>query len=192
MAKKEKIDVKKVIDEDDEIKFLKKYRSLDVSNKILICMYVLIVLTIINMVLPYIVAFINSKTLSATNGKYDTSMFKTIKGSDIKELGSKDKAQVLFICSENYQECHDFIGTIQQAQQENGYVTNYLVADELNIEDNVNALLEYDNDKEFISKSLGQVPIVLVLKEGKLVEGWTGVSSYDNFKDFLKHAEVIK
>lgn len=192
MAKKEKIDVKKVIDEDDEIKFLKKYRSLDVSNKILICMYILIVLTIINMVLPYIVAFISSKTLSATNGKYDTSMFKTIKGSDIKELGSKDKAQVLFICSENYQECHDFIGTIQQAQQENGYVTNYLVADELNIEDNVNALLEYDNDKEFISKSLGQVPIVLVLKEGKLVEGWTGVSSYDNFKDFLKHAEVIK
>ncbi len=192
MAKKEKIDVKKVIDEDDEIKFLKKYRSLDVSNKILICMYILIVLTIINMVLPYIVAFISSKTLSAANGKYDTSMFKTIKGSDIKELGSKDKAQVLFICSENYQECHDFIGTIQQAQQENGYVTNYLVADELNIEDNVNALLEYDNDKEFISKSLGQVPIVLVLKEGKLVEGWTGVSSYDNFKDFLKHAEVIK
>lgn len=192
MAKKEKIETKKVIDEDDEIRFLKKYRNLDVSNKILICLYVLIILTIINMVLPYLVAFISSKVIAGTSGKYDTSMFKSISGADIANLGSEEKAEVLFVCNENYQECHDFIGTVQQAQSDYGFKVNYLNAEDLNIEDNVNALLEYDNDKDFISKSLGQVPIVLVLKDGSLVEGWTGVSSYDNFKDFLRHANVIK
>ena len=195
MKKKEKIEskeVKKVIDEEDEIKVLNKYKNLDVSNKILICLYILIILTIINIVLPYIVAFVSSRAINNNGGKYDTSMFKTINGSDIEKIGSKEETAVLFICSENYQECHDFIGTVRQAQDEYKFVTNYLVADELNIEDNVNALLEYDNEKEFIKNSLGQLPIVLVLKDGKLVEGWAGVSSYDNFKDFLRHAKVIK
>lgn len=190
---KTKIDKEKIttsIDEEDEIKFISKYKDLEVTNKILICMYILIILTIINIVLPYIVAFIGSK--ATENHKYDTSMFKNIDGSDISKLGLGDKEEVLFICSDSYQECHDFIGTIERAQKEYNLTINYLKADELNIEDNANALLEYDNEKEFISKSLGQVPIVLVLKDEKLVEGWTGVSSYENFQEFLKIAKVIK
>lgn len=196
MKKNEKVEnkeEKKSINDEDEIKFLKKYRNLDVSNKILICLYILIILTIINMVLPYIVAFVSNKFLVNKNSsKYDTSMFKTISGADIEDIGSSDQPTLLFVCSENYQECHDFIGVMQQAQYDYGYVTNYLVADDLNIEDNVNALLEYDNDKKFIKDSLGQLPIVLVLKDGKLIEGWTGVSSYDNFKDFLKISGMIE
>lgn len=197
MKKKQnlKIDKKKITttsDEEDEFKLISNYRNLEVNNKILICMYILIVLTIINIALPYIVAFIGSHVISSTNGKYDTSMFKNIKGDAIEKVGSKDKEEVLFICSENYQECHDFIGTVQRAQSQYKFDVNYLPADELNIEDSANALLEYDNEKEFIKKSLGQVPIILVLKDGELVEGWTGVSSYENFQEFLKISGVIK
>lgn len=192
-VKIESKDVKKSLSDEDEIKFLKKYKNLDVSNKILICLYVLIFLTILNMVLPYILAFVSNKFLvNNGGGKYDTSMFNAISGADIEDIGSGEEPSLLFVCSENYQECRDFIGIMQQAQYDFGYVTNYLVADDLNIEDNVNALLEYDNKKEFIKDSLGQLPIVLVLKEGELVEGWTGVSSYDNFKDFLKISGMIK
>ena len=179
----------KKIDKDDEIRFLSKYRQLDVSNKILICLYVLIVLTILNMILPYLVVYIESNLNKVD--VYSTSDFNTITGSGIPNLGKTSGKDVLFICSENYQECHEFINVVKKAQKQYGFKTYYLKADELNDEENRNMLIEFDNDEEFISSIMGQIPIVLVLSEDHLVEGWVGVSNYENYVDFLKKSEVI-
>ena len=183
--------MKKTVDKDDEIKVLSKYKNLSIQKRILICMYILIILTIISMILPYVVSYFQMKYIEEKN-TYDTSSFKNITRLGISNLGRTNGKDVLFICSENYQECHDFINTVNKAQSEYNFVTYYLKADELNNEEAINSLLKFDNDKKFIASIIGQIPIVLVLSEEKLVEGWVGVSSYENYLDFLKKCSVIK
>jgi len=90
MNKKEIIN--KNID-DDEIKIFKNYVNLDVQNKILICLYVLIILMIINIALPYVVSYFQNRdtTKISKNGEYDVSDFNEITINDVETLaGSKD------------------------------------------------------------------------------------------------------
>ena len=187
---------KKEIRENDDDKFviLEKYKGLDTLNKILICMYVLIFLTIVNIALPYIIVFIQNHTYDnvSKNGEYDTSMFNEIGIDELEELQNNNNTEVLFICSENYKECVDFLPTIQIAQNEFGYKTYYLRADLLNSEEAQKVLLQYDNSDEFIRKALGQIPMVISVKKGKLVQGWVGVSNVNDFTEFLKNSGITK
>ena len=185
---------KKVNNDDDKFVILEKYKGLDTLNKILICMYVLIFLTIVNIALPYVLLWIDSSKYNnvSKNGEYDTSMFNEIDIDGLSELMNNKNTQVLFICSPNYKECVDFLPTIQIAQNEYGYTTYYLQADMLNSEEAQKILLEYDNSDEFIRKSLGQIPLVLSVKNGKMVQGWVGVSGVEDFREFLTNSGISK
>ena len=157
-------------------------------------MYVLIFITIVNIALPYILLWIensNYKNVSK-NGEYNTSMFNEIGIDGLEELQKNSSTQVLFICSENYQECVDFLPTMQIAQNEYGYKTYYLQADLLNSEEAQKVLLAYDNSDEFIRKALGQIPLVISVKNGKMVQGWVGVSNVNDFREFLKNSGIVK
>ena len=180
--------------DDDKFVILEKYKGLDTLNKILICMYVLIFLIIVNIALPYILVWVeNSKYKNVSkNGEYDTSMFNEIDIDGLVELQSNKSTQVLFICSANYKECVDFLPTIQIAQNEYGYTTYYLQADLLNSEESQKELLAFDNTDEFIRKSLGHIPMVISVKNGKLVQGWVGVSNVSDFEEFLTNSGITK
>lgn len=188
MNKKE---INKNID-DDEIKIFKNYVNLDVQNKILICLYVLIILMIINIVLPYVVSYFQNRdtTKISKNGEYDVSSFNEITINNIETLASSKEVEVLFICTENDANCVDFLPTVQKAQKEYGYKTNYLNIETLSIEDK-DVLLKYDKD-DFIKNTFGSVPMVITIKNNKIVEGWVGISNYEDFKDFLEHSNVKK
>ena len=183
----------KKIDDDDKIVILEKYKGLDTLNKILICMYILIFLSILNISLPYIIKLVDKltdKNTTAEKGVYDVSMFNVITGSDIANYGNTKDVRVLFICHQDYKECQDFLPVVQEAQKEYGYTTDYLSADELNYDEVRNNLLKYDNDDKFIEKVMGGIPIVLTIKNNKLVQGWVGVSNINDFKVFLNNSGI--
>ena len=181
-------------DDDDKFVIFEKYKGLDTLNKILICMYVLIFLTIVNIALPYIILWIENSSYKnvSKNGEYDTSMFNEIGLDGLEELQKNGETQVLFICSENYKECVDFLPTIQIAQNEFGYKTYYIRADVLNSEEAQKLLLSYDNKDEFIRKALGQLPMVISVRNGKMVQGWVGVSGIKDFREFIKNSGITK
>ena len=186
--------IKNIENDDDKFVIFEKYKGLDTLNKILICMYILIFLTIVNIALPYILLWIenNSYKNVSKNGEYNTSMFNEIGLDGLEELKSNSQTQVLFICSANYKECVDFLPTVQIAQNEYGYTTYYLQADVLNSEEAQKLLLEFDNKDEFIRKALGQIPLVLSVKNGKMVQGWVGVSNVNDFRQFIEASGIQK
>ena len=178
--------------DDDEIKIFKNYVNLDVQNKILICLYAIIVLLIINTALPYVVSYFQNRdtTKISKNGEYDISSFNEITIADVETLASSKNIEVLFICTENDANCVDFLPIVQRAQKEYKYKTNYLNIETVALEEK-EIFLKYDKD-DFIKNAFGGVPMVITLKNNKIVEGWVGVSSYEDFEEFLKHSGVKK
>jgi len=51
--------------------------------------------------------------------------------------------------------------------------------------------MKYEKD-DFIKNAFGGVPMVITLRNNKIVEGWVGVSTYEDFEEFLKHSGVKK
>lgn len=175
-------------DEDDKIEVFEKYKNLSVDKKKLYCLYLIIIILIIQTALPYI--FKTSNTIYISNGsgeyiEYDISKFKKINYTDIPYIANSSETQLVFIGACNDINCASFIPVLKQAQDDYGYKTNYI--DIKNItEEGKNIILQFDTEDKFIEKAFGQVPMILTFKNGKMIQGWVGYSDYNTFKEFLE------
>lgn len=186
--------MKKIKDNDDEIKIFEKYKKMDVQNKILVCLYIIIVLMVINIVKPYIEKLFENNNSSVTNQdilEYDVSDFNLISIDELDSIAKNSKTQVVFIGDSSNQNCINFLPILKQAQNDYGYKTNYLDISELDSEDAKNILMKYEKE-DFLEKTYGTTPMVLTLKSGKLVQGWVGFASYNEFQEFLNNSGLKK
>lgn len=170
----------------------------DNSAKILVCLYIIIGLLALN---TLVVILSNASNESPTTGnteetkentEYDISMFNEITTDDLSKVASSSEPQVIYIGRSTCGYCVAFLPTLQKAQSEYGYTTQYLDITKITTEEQQNALLAYDNDSKILSDNFGSTPMVLIVKDGKLVNGTVGYEEYDTFADFLEENGISK
>ena len=162
-----------------------------ILNKLLVCAYVIIALLVIN-TFVLIVSNVDTKKSTASttttteeNEEYDVSMMNTVNVDKVLKLYESKSAQVIYLGRSTCGYCVKFLPALQKAQKEYGYKTNYLDITTVSEEDQAK-LLKKDNDEGFLAKNYGATPMVLVVKNGKLVDTWIGYSEYDSFAKFIE------
>ena len=182
------------------------------KDNILLKMYKLEQLIIALLVVISVVLIIGvSKMYSNTDSKeegtseynttYDVSMFKEISASDLKSE-TKDKLSVVFIGRETCGWCAAFLPNLWDAQKEFGYKTLYIdiakIIDFSNSdvidETSYNILMELTGDDYdgYMEENFGATPMILIMKDNKIVGAQTGYSEYSEFVKVLNNAGITK
>ena len=175
-------------------------------EKLVKCAYVIIVLLVINTLVLFVsnIDSDNSKSKSSSStdtkestgteevsGEYDVSMMNSVDMDGLLKLFDSKETQVVYLGRETCGYCVKFLPTLQQAQSDYGYTTNYLDITTVS-EDDVNKLLEKDNDEGFLKENYGATPMVILVRDGKMVDTWVGYSEYDSFAQFLEKNDFSK
>lgn len=159
-------------------------------NKILLCVYVIIALLVVNITL--LVVFNGNKETSNTaaaeeaSGEYDVSMFTAITTENIDKAVASNEEKLVYIGRSSCSFCVKFLPVLQQAQKDYDYETLYLDITTVTSEEQKNILLSYDDDEKFISENFGATPMVLLMKNGKMIDHWIGYAEYDKYVEWLE------
>lgn len=222
MAKKDKkqnIDeveeIKNDIEEIDELAEIedeeeKEVTVMDMLNRIVVCLIVIAIILAVNTVVLICKngesskentnttnSSSNSSTDNSTN--YDVSMMKEVDISDVLDMFKDTKGTyVLYIGRSDCSACITYLPSLQQAQANLGYTTQYLDLNKLdtkssNYESLVSKLtLKYTmtisgtEQTETFGKWMGYTPMTIIIKNGKMVDGEIGAITYDTLVDMLK------
>lgn len=172
-----------------------------ILKKLLNCAYIIIALLAIN-TLIILVSSINDagrykkdSTKTSENsgtgsqneptGEYDVSMMNAVDVKEAIRLFDAKETQVIYIGRSSCGYCVKFLPSLQKAQKEYGYKTNYLDITTVT-EDGHSDLMKKDNKDKFLEKNFGATPMVILVKDGKIVDTWLGYSEYDDFAQFLE------
>lgn len=133
------------------------------------------------------------------NTNYDVSMFKEIEAEDLKDE-TKGKLRVVYIGRETCGWCAAFLPNLWTAQEDYKFETLYIDIAKIidfsngNIidQDEYNTLSsltgkEYEN---YMKENLGATPMILIMKDNKIVGAQTGYSEYENFETILNNAGI--
>ena len=138
---------------------------------------------------------------SEYNTNYDVSMFTEIKAKDIKNK-TKNSTEVIYIGRETCSWCTAFLPALWQAQEEFEYTTLYIdlakIIDftkekfTLLDEESYNLLTKLNGDgyENYMKEYFGATPMVLIIKDNKIIGASTGYSEYDAFKTILNDAGI--
>ena len=135
------------------------------------------------------------------NTKYDVSMFKEITASKIKKE-TKDKLSVIYIGRETCGWCAAFLPNLWDAQEEYGFKTLYIDLAKI-IDFNANTISDQDafdilskltgEDYEgYMEENLGATPMILIIKDNKIINALTGYTEYEPFKTLLNDSGFEK
>lgn len=125
-----------------------------------------------------------SETTSEGNQDYDVSMFEKVDFDKMMDKFESSDLEVIYIGRPTCGYCVKFLPVLQEAQEKFGYKTVYYDLTDVT-QDETNKIIEKDNEDEFIKTNFGATPMVLLVKDGKLVDGWVGYAEYDSFAEFL-------
>lgn len=156
-----------------------------VISKILVSLYVIIAVLVVNTVLMIVSLNDTDTKTNANTGEeninYDpskltemttTQALATITGSDL---------QVIYIGRAGCGYCAKFIPTLEEAQKAFNYKTIYLDLDKITTDDQEKITALGSDVKE----NFGYTPMVLLAKDGKLVNMHVGYIDYTEFEKFL-------
>lgn len=133
------------------------------------------------------------------NTEYDVSMFKEISASNIKNE-TKGKLSVVYIGRSTCSWCAAFLPNLWQAQEDYGYTTLYVdIAKIIDFENG--GILDEDayaimmdltgkNYDGYMEENFGATPMILIIKDNKIINAQTGYSEYDAFKTVLNEAGI--
>ncbi len=165
----------------------------EILKKILICSYILVGLlavnTIINVTKNVTVTSETSEGENSTeeeNTEYDVSMFTSVTPEEAVKAFDSDEVQVIYLGRSTCGYCVKFLPSLQKAQEEFGYKTLYLDITTITTDEQQKAILDLDNDEKFLETNFGSTPMVLLVKDGKIVDGWVGYAEYEDFANFLE------
>ncbi len=173
------------------------------KKRLFILLYAILALLVVN---TCFVLFDGSSKSSNTNeeeettSEYDVSSFNAIDETEFLETVKESDLQVIYLGRATCGYCVQFLPTIKAAQEEYGYTTNYVditavdtSSDDYtamttminNMTDTFNTKNNYtgDNAYEYL---YGYTPMILVAKDGKIVDIWVGYSDYDTFASWLE------
>lgn len=114
-------------------------------------------------------------------GEYDVSMFETIDLDGLKDTFNSDEIEVVYFGRPTCSYCVQFLPVLQKAQSEFGYTTKYVDISTIS-EDDAEEIKDMD---DFLNENYGTTPLVILVKDGKLIEGHIGYAEYDTFVEFL-------
>lgn len=170
-------------------------------QKILKCVYIIIALLAINTIILFAsnVKITTEKNESNTqenentkeetstqeNTNYDVSMFEEVTMDEVIDLFDSNETKLIYIGRATCGYCVKFLPVLQQAQKDYGYKTYYYDMDKLTSEDS-KKILEKDNEEGFLKEKFTATPMVLLVKDGKIVGPWVGALEYDDFAQFLE------
>lgn len=138
-------------------------------------------------------------TESEYNTDYDVSMFKEIKASELKK-NTKDLS-VVYIGRSTCSWCAAFLPRLWEAQEEYGYKTLYIDIAKIMDFTNNGEILDQDaydimvnltgeNYETYVKDNFGATPMILIMKNNKIVGAQTGYSEYEEFKKVLNEAGI--
>jgi len=135
---------------------------------------------------------------------YDTSAFKQIDASDIKEL-SDGKAIVVWVGRQSCGYCTQYAPYIAEAAEEYGIVAHYIDLAEyvnFNVEqpyitnteefDTLSNLTGKGDWKTFAADNVGGTPLTLIIKNNQVVGGIPGYTEVDGITSAFKDAGLKK
>lgn len=153
--------------------------------------YTLIVIAIISAANLFVNIIKNGKvvedentTSTEENGEYDVSMFDEKTTTETVESINNGNTEIVYIGRSTCGYCVKFLPVLQEAQEKFKYTTTYIDLTKMTSDDQTN-LLTLDNEEGYISENFGYTPMVLIFKDGKLVNGWVGYAEYESFASFL-------
>ncbi len=137
------------------------------------------------------------QTPPSENTEYDVSSFKEVSATEL-ESQSKSSTKVVYIGRSTCGYCTAFIPTLKKAQEEYNYTTLYIdiakiidftlpefkILDQKGFDSIIN-LDTTDDYKGYLDQNFGATPMVLILKNSKVIAIQTGYNEYDEFKSFL-------
>lgn len=141
----------------------------------------------------------NTTEESEYNTDYDVSMFEEIKASDIKSK-TKGALKVVYVGRESCGWCAAFLPNLWQAQEDYKFTTLYVdIAKIINfndgtiIDENAYATmmdLTGDDYKGYMEENFGATPMILIIKDNKIINAQTGYSEYADFETLLNNAGI--
>ena len=172
-------------------------------NKFIVILLIAILILLTMGVSKIYVNNTNRETTNAEeseyNTNYDVSMFEEIKAKDIKSK-TKNKLQVVYIGRETCGWCAAFLPNLWDAQEEFDFTTLYIdiakIIDFSNgdvIDQNsydILSALTGEGYEDYMAENLGATPMILIIKNNKIVGAHTGYSEYDTFKTVLNEAGI--
>lgn len=159
-------------------------------KKLMIVLYIIVALLAIDTIILFTsnvkISGNSNNTYSSTgeNVDYDISMFDEVNTDEAIDVFESKKTQVIYIGRDTCGYCVKFLPTLQQAQKDFDYTTKYLDITKVSESDQAK-LLAKDNDEEFLANNFGSTPMVILVKDGEMVDTWVGYSEYDAFASFL-------
>ncbi len=167
----------------------------EMMNKILKCLYVIIILLALNTIITIVVngTVNNSTEKSETEGTssedYDVSMFTSIDADGVVDAFKSKDLKVIYMGRATCGYCVQFLPNLQKAQEEYDYETLYLDISEVD-EQGQEKIMELD--KDFFNENYGATPAVLLVKDNKIVDSHIGYSEYDDYASFLEKNGISK
>lgn len=136
---------------------------------------------------------------SEYNTEYDVSMFKEISAKDLKNETKKD-LRVVYIGRESCGWCAAFLPNLWDAQDKYKYETLYIdIAKIIDFSDgSVLNQDEFDTLYKltgegfdgYMEENFGATPMILIMKDNKIVKAQTGYSEYEAFETLLTEAGI--
>lgn len=180
-------------------------------NKIYTMLIIVLAISIMSLLIG-LVNYSNTKGNTTTNetltpsnngsstSDYDVSMFNAVSVSDIlKFLGTSNKeTHILYLGRSTCSACVAFLPNLQATQKEMNFTTDYL--DITTVDTTSDDYKKFSNllSKEItqtvngtsetgkISEFYGYTPMIIVVKNGEVVDAIVGSYSKDNLQTFLK------
>lgn len=172
------------------------------KKRLFVLLYVILGLLVIN---TCFVIFDNGTTKTTgtpeeeTTDGYDVSSFNAIDETGFLSTIKEKDLQVIYLGRATCGYCVEFLPTMKEAQTKLDYTTNYvdITAVDTSSEDYttmttmINNMTETfntehnytgDNAYEYL---YGYTPMVVLAKNGKIVDVWVGYSDYDTFASWL-------
>lgn len=141
----------------------------------------------------------NASNETEYNTDYDISMFKEINASDLKNE-TKGKLSIVYIGRSTCGWCSAFLPNLWDAQEKYGYTTLYIdIAKIIDFENggildqgsyDTMTKLTGNGYEEYVSKNFGSTPMILIMKDNKIVGAQTGYSEYSDFEKVLTNAGI--
>lgn len=168
----------------------KRIRNIYIMLISILCMTIISTTAILSYILVHWDDKTNKPVNTATNTEYDVSSFKEISYDEFMDKYKDKNKSLIYIGRSTCIHCINFLHILKQAQKEYDYTTYYL---------DISAVTEKQATKikkldKFLDENFGMTPMVIVVKEGKLVDndGWLGESDYEDFSNYLEKVGYSK
>lgn len=173
------------------------------TKRLFILLYVMLGLLVVNtcfVIFDNGTAKTNTTTEEEETTEYDVSSFTAIDETGFMETVDESSLQVIYLGRATCGYCVQFLPTMIEAQDQLEYTTNYVdittvdttSADYTKMTTMINDMTDtFNKEHSYTGENAyeylyGYTPMIVIAKDGKIVDIWVGYSDYDTFAAWLK------